>query len=203
MFELETLTNEDVNIFKFDESYKETRQINHKEVFRKVMACYPTLSNFDVDLDLTAGYKSNSAFVNDQDRFYAGLVFKMPLYSTAENSRVREQEYNRRKDVSKLIADFTHQITKRDLSIRLIALYKNLEKREQLRVRAGIEHKKGSLVTVSDQVSYLEKIAKEYQKKHEAVSEIESIKLQLVAHCESKKAPKIDKYLTQIINEMD
>ncbi len=201
-FELETLTGNKTDIFIFDDNYKEIEQINSKSVFNRVKSCFPVLSNFDMDLSFKAGYKTNKTFAGEQDKFYSGIVFKMPLFSSADNARFREIEYKRRQDLSKLINNFISQITKRNLAKRMIGLYKNLEQREQLRVRTGIEHKKGSLITVADQVKYLEKLAKEQQKKYEAIAEIDSIKLQLIAHCQTNKMDLMDIYLTNLINKI-
>jgi len=205
-YQLPTLNNKKPDFYQFNDSYKRAKKLNHTEIFNKVMGCFPSVSNFDIDVSFKAGLnafeRTSDGLDNSQQKFYAGLVFKLPLYSTSENSRVREQEYKRRQDISKLVASLSKSVTERNLSIRMIALYTSLERREQLRIAGGVEQKKGSIVTVDNQIKYLEKIAKQEQIRILNIVEIESTKLQLVAHCSKNSSNKINKYLTNIINNI-
>jgi hypothetical protein len=197
VYELPTLTDEKPDYHTFKQSFLPTKQVNHQEVFNKFINCFPSRSNFEFDLTASAGLKSfASESLGGQDRFYSQIVATMPLFSTNENYRAQEVETGRRKDLSKLIASLTKEITKRNLAIRKIALYESLERREQLRVRTG-------LAFVGDQVTYLEKIANAYQDKFEAISDIEGVRLQLVSQCVETKARGLDEYIVKIINEMD
>lgn len=205
-YEVPTLNDKKPDFYDFNASYKRSKKIDYKNIFDTVMACFPVASSFDVDIDFKGGVKSYES-VNDngqrsQDKFYAELVFKLPLYSTSENSRVREQEYKRRQDVSKLVASLSKFVTNRNLAIRMIALYTSLERREQLRIAGGVERKKGSIVTVDNQIKYLEKIAKQEQLRISSISEIQSVKLQLVSHCHKNEVASIDYYLSSIIDNI-
>ncbi len=202
-YQVPTLDGLKPDFYQFEASYKASKPIDSKEVFNIVMSCFPSASNFDVDIDFKVGVKSFTSDTTGQDKFYGGIVAKMPIYSTQENARVREQEYKRRQEISKLTASLISQVTKRNLALRMISLYKSLERREQLRIAGGVERKKGALVTVDDQVKYLEKLAKEHQKKYEADSEIDSVRLQLVAHCSTSKADDVDLYLRDVITGID
>ena len=196
-FKLETLTETKNNDYhKFNKSYLPSKMLSNKEIFDKFIDCYPTKSGFEFSLKASTGYKSYNSSDTGQDRFYGGIVATMPLFSTSENYRAKEQEAHRRQNLAKLIAGLLSDITKRNLAIRKIALYESLERREQLRISKGLS-------LVSDQIALLEKIASEYQNKDEAITDIEGAKLQLLAVCTKDKYIQLDKYISQIIDEMD
>ena len=194
-YKLESLTGQDVDFYKFKSSYRATHQIDTTEVFNRFTACYPAKSNFDVEVKLQTGFKSYNSDTTGQDKFYGGIVATMPLFSANENERLRNQEYKRRQELSKLIASLVGVVTKRNLAVRKIALFESLERREQLRVKTG-------LVPVSEQVSYLEKLANEYQKRYEAIADIDSVRLQLVSHCVVSKADILNIWLLNQIHKI-
>lgn len=201
-YQLETLTPDQRDFKVFNDSYLPTKQPNSRHIFDVVMACFPAESNFKFEVKAQTGYKTKAAGfsgdedINLQEGFYAGIVAEVPLFSASENSRAREREYDRRSNVAALVGSFTGLITSRNLAIRKIALFRSLERREQLRVKTG-------LVPVSDQVAYLEKIANEYQKRDQAKADIEAARLQLLAHCSLDRSDYMASYLDDAIRAMD
>jgi hypothetical protein len=188
-FQLDTLTGEKTNFYVFKNSLKPNPIFSVEEIFLKVENCYPGKSNFDFDLSAKLGYNGET---DTQNGFYKSVLFTMPLYSTNENSRAREQEFKRRQALSELIADLNAQLTNRNLANRKLGLFEALEQREQLRVQSGI-------TPLDIQVAYLEKLANEYANQEKANSEIDSIRLQLLAHCQNSKRKTMDLFLNNVI----
>ncbi len=191
-YKLPTLELDIKDFKRFKSSYKPVERMPLSKIFAVVEKCYPAPSMFKFDLNYNARYGRGSAGSDESEGMYHSIVFSMPLFSTKENHRQREQEYKRRQDLSKLIADFNNQITKRNLALRKISLFTSLEKREQVRVSTG-------LTPVDKQVAYLEKVADEHSQFNAAQGEINSIKLQLVAHCTKRKKTDVSVFLDKVI----
>lgn len=132
--------------------------IDADEVFKTVLRCYPATSKFKLDVNLRASIRSQEVFdfsdleTSSLGKSYVGIVASMPLYSTSELDKARTREYQRRKDVAKVVAKFVSSIAARNHAVRELALYRSLEARAAVRVKHGI-------VSANEQVGYLEKVA--------------------------------------------
>ncbi|MDE1251560.1 hypothetical protein MCT08_18525 [Vibrio aestuarianus] len=165
-------------------------------IFNTVLKCYPEKSKFKIDLNLVAGMKSNIDEYNSDDwpeisEHYIGIVGKMPLYSTTEQSRERQWEYQRRTATATAVASFTQALAERNYAYRLMGLYLSLEARSQLRVQQGV-------TTVSEQVALLEKVAATHRDVLAHEAKIVEHRLALVAMCESSYTDNMNTYLQKI-----
>ena len=120
-------------------------------------------------MNLVAGMKSNLDEYNRDDwpeisEHYAGIVGKMPLYSTTEQARERQWEYQRRTASASTVAAFTLSLAERNYSYRIMGLYLALEARAQKRVEQGVTSVNEQIALCEDSYSelvnlYLQKLA--------------------------------------------
>lgn len=165
-------------------------------VFRRVVACYPEKSKFDIDVDLRAAIRSSDV-LDLQDtatglgKSYVGIVASMPLYSGKELDREKEREYMRRKDTARAVAAFVTAIAGRNHAVRELALYRSLEARSAVRVKEGITE-------ASEQVGYLEKVASSQEKLIGEEAKIMESRLLLAGMCDPKNAETIGGWLKKV-----
>ena len=122
---------------------------------------------------------------------YVGIVGKMPLYLTIEQSRERQWEYQRRIATATFVAAFTQALADRNYAYRLMGLYLALEARSKMRVAQGVAN-------VNEQVTLLEKVAVSQRDilAHEA--KIVEHRLALVSLCEASYSEQVNLYLQQV-----
>lgn len=172
-------------------------KIDSDRIFDSVLRCYPEKSKFDIDLSLVAGVRANFDEYNSDDwpeisEHYIGIVGKMPIYSTTEQSRERQWEYQRRRDTASIVAAFSQALAERNYAYRMMGLYLSLEARSQTRVEKGVAN-------VSEQVTYLEKVAASHKDvlTHEAT--LVEHRLALVAMCDNLQAEAMNDYLLHVV----
>lgn len=124
-------------------------------------------------------------------RYYVGIVAEMPLYSATEVNRERQREYSRRADVAANIQALLKGLADRRRAQRELGLYTSLEARSQARVAAGI-------VEVSEQVTYLEKVAAAQATLDSAAAQIQGARLALVGQCRDTVAEQVNDYLKEV-----
>jgi hypothetical protein len=171
-------------------------KVDPDAIFNTVLKCYPEKSKFKLDLNLVAGMKSN---IDEYDpegwpeitEHYIGIVGKMPLYSTTEQSRERQWEYQRRTATATSVASFTQSLADRNYAYRLMGLYLSLEARAQLRVKKGVAN-------VSEQVALLEKVASSHRDVLAHEAKIVEHRLALVAMCEATYTDQMNRYLQKL-----
>lgn len=157
-YELPTMAGDGLDFRAKPAPLVKAPSINADEIFKTVLRCFPATSKFKLDVKLRAAVRSHEVFdfgeLEDSSlgRSYVGIVANMPLYSTSELDKSRTREYQRRKDVAKVVAKFVSAIAARNQAVRELALYRSLEARAAVRVKHGI-------VSASEQVGYLEKVA--------------------------------------------
>lgn len=171
-------------------------KINPDIIFESVLHCYPEKSKFKIDIDIVAGMKANMDEYNTNDwpeisEHYIGIVGKMPLYSTTEQSRERQWEYQRRTATATSVAAFTKALANRNYAYRTMGMYLALEARSQARVKKGIAN-------VDEQIALLEKVAMTHRDvlTHEAT--LVEQRLALVAMCEESQSENMNRYLKKV-----
>ncbi|KZX63851.1 hypothetical protein A3712_20735 [Vibrio sp. HI00D65] len=171
-------------------------KIDPDTIFESVLHCYPEKSKFKIDIDIVAGMRANMDEYDNDDwpdisEHYIGIVGKMPLYSTTEQSRERQWEYQRRTATASAVAAFTKALASRNYSYRTMGLYLALEARSQARVSKGVAN-------VDEQITLLEKVATAHRDvlTHEAT--LVEQRLALVAMCEEDQSQTINTYLQKI-----
>lgn len=161
-------------------------------LFSRVVSCFPAESTFKVDVSLKAaartGYEIDSIDNTDIGRHYLGIVATMPLYSSSEIDRRREREFQRRTATAQMIGSYIQAVAARNHARREIGLYSSLESRARLRVAKG-------LTDTSEQVRYLEKVAKAQASLVGSEAAILQNRLAIVAQCESSRANGINRFL--------
>ena len=171
-------------------------KIDPDAIYQSALNCYPEVSTFKVDLDLVAGYRR----VNDQydtstwpdlSEHYIGVVGKLPLISTTEDSRDRDREYRRRSLTAKAVAGFAKALANRNLSYREMGLYMALEARAIVRVERGI-------APVDEQILMMEKVAAAQRNISQYSADSVQHRLAIVAMCDENKAPRLNTYLKKI-----
>lgn len=195
-FELPTLNGQAPHYNTPTPALRPAPKINPDTIYSTVLQCYPEKSKFKLDLNLVAGMKTNLDEYHTDDwpeitEHYVGIVGKMPLYSTTEQSRERQWEYQRRTATATSVAAFTQALADRNYAYRLMGLYLALEARSQQRVAQGVAN-------VTEQVTLLEKVAASHRDilAHEA--KIVEHRLALVAQCEASYSERVNQYLEQI-----
>lgn len=173
-------------------------KIDPDTIFESVLRCYPEKSKFKVDLNLVAGMRASIDEYNrdvwpDISDHYIGIVGKMPLYSTTEQSRERQWEYQRRTATATAVASFTQALADRNYAYRMMGLYLSLEARSQQRVAQGVAN-------ISEQVTLLEKVAATHRDVLAHEAKLVEHRLALVAMCEETQSPIVNRYLEQLVN---
>ena len=89
-FEIPSFTGKPVDWNHPKKAINELPKINGDAIFNIVNRCYPLKSGFGLDISLKAGatYKdtagNNQINTLDSNRYYAGIVASMPLYSDVD-----------------------------------------------------------------------------------------------------------------------
>ena len=162
-------------------------------LFNKLLACYPTRSKWQIDVDLKAGSRigedvSSVANGTDLGRNYAQIVASMPLYSATELDRKQKNEYDLRGDTAKRVATFVTAISGRNHAIRELALYQSLESRAAVRVQNGV-------TGAEEQVTYLKAVASAQESVIKAEADIMESRLALSSLCSKDNYVPINNYL--------
>lgn len=165
-------------------------------VFNSVMSCYPSPSNFNIDVELRGQLRSDPS---GEDLFdstdigsnYVGIVARMPIYSYTELDRERDREYHRRTTAATSVAKFVAAVATRNHAIRELALHRSLEARAAIRVAQGI-------VGASEQVTYLEKVAGGQRALIQAEAQIMESRLTMAALCDPAKQDRMSQYLRNV-----
>jgi len=169
-------------------------QIDGDAIFRMVVACYPSKSQWRLDIDLQAAIRNSAAIDitgTQIGRHTVGIVARMPLYSVSEIDREREREYRRRQDTAGNVADFVGQIATRNQAVRTLALAAAMEQRAQLRVNQGI-------ADADEQIKWLDKVAGAEKDLIAAESKAAEARLKLVSQCRDESADTVNAYLSEI-----
>nr|WP_261875625.1 hypothetical protein [Vibrio rarus] len=195
-FELPTLQGSSPHYNTNLPALRPAPKIDPDAIFNVVLNCYPEKSKFNLELSLVAGMRTTLDEYDTGDwpeisEHYVGIVGKMPLYSSSEQSRERQWEYQRRTATATLVAGFTQALVNRNYAYRLMGLYLALEARSQQRVIKGI-------AGIDEQVGLLEKTAAAHRDVLASEAKIVEQRLALVAMCEVQYSQQVNSYLEQL-----
>lgn len=169
-------------------------RIDGDAVFRTIIACYPTKSYWNLDIDLQAAIRNTGAVDisgTTIGKSMVGIVARMPLYSRTEIDREREREYKRRSDTAAKVADFVNQLANRNQALRQLAIAASMEQRAQIRVNEGI-------ADADEQIKWLDKVATLENALITAEAKAMDARLTLVSMCRDGEADHVNAYLTDL-----
>ena len=178
-------------------AYVPAPKINADTIFKNVLACYPHKSKWAIDVELRGALTaSDSSFSSSSEastlgKNYVQIVAAMPLYSATELDRAMKNEHDLRQETAKTVAQLVKAIAARNYALRKIALYTSLEQRSSVRVQGGV-------VGATEQVGYLEKVAKAYEAEIDAETDIMTSRLALPALCAGDQYEAMNSYLTTL-----
>jgi hypothetical protein len=193
-FEIPSYTGKAVDWRNPKPAINELPKIDSDAIFKVVNRCYPLKSGFGLDISLKAGatYKdtNNSTQINtlDSNRYYAGIVANMPLYSDVEIDKDRKLEYQRRMQTTETIKALLTGVATKRRAERLMGLYEALEKRAQERIKNG-------LAETTEQITFLEKVATTQGELDQANASIEASRLALIGQCRPDAEQAVNDYI--------
>ena len=193
-FEIPSFTGKPVDWNHPKKAINELPKIDGDAIFNMVNRCYPLKSGFGLDISLKAGatYKdttgSNQINTLDSNRYYAGIVASMPLYSDVEIDKERKLEYQRRMQTTETIKAMLEGVANKRRAERLIGLYEALEARSKERVKQGI-------ASADEQIGYLEKVATTQGDLDKANATIEASRLALIGQCRPEVMNEVNNYI--------
>lgn len=191
-YEIPTFTGEKVEWEKIKPAINPLKTIDGDYIQRIVTNCYPE-KPWGIELSAKAGLQYRKTIegeitTSDSSPYYAGIVFNMPLYSGTEIDMMRNREYKRRIHTASTITELIKAVALKRRAERMMGLYLSLEKRSQARVKNGI-------VSVDEQIAYLEKVAHTQADLDQANASIEGSRISLVAQCR----PDVSEQVNRII----
>lgn len=194
-FEIPSYTGKAVDWHNPKPAINALPKIDSDAIFKAVNRCYPLKSGFGLDISLKAGatYKdtaNNSTQINtlDSNRYYAGIVANMPLYSDVEIDKERKLEYQRRMQTTDTIKALLTGVATKRRAERLMGLYEALEARSKERVKQGI-------ASADEQIGYLEKVATTQGELDQANATIEASRLALIGQCRPDAEQAVNDYI--------
>jgi hypothetical protein len=199
-FEIPTYTGKPVDWHTPKPAINPLPKIDSEAIFKAVNRCYPLKSGFGLDISLKAGatYKdtasSNQINTLDSNRYYAGIVANMPLYSDVEIDKERKLEYQRRMETTATIKAMLEGVASKRRAERMMGLYTALEKRAQERIKNG-------LAETAEQISFLEKVATTQGELDQANATIEASRLALIGQCRPDAEQAVNDYILSQIQE--
>lgn len=195
-FELPTLNGHDTHFNTAVPALKTAPRPDTDAIYRAITHCYPEKSKFNIDINIVAGMKSSlDQYSTDNwpeiSEHYVGIVGKMPLYSSTEQSRERNWEYQRRTNTATAVSSFANAVANRNHAYRMMGLYMALEARAQARVTEGIAN-------VNEQVGYLEKVAGSQRDVLQFEAKVTEFRLALAAMCDDTQQAVMNDYLKKV-----
>jgi hypothetical protein len=188
-YEIPTFTGEKVEWGKIKPAINPLPTIDGDYLQGIVTNCYPE-KPWSIELSAKAGIQYRKTIegeitTSDSSPYYAGIVFNMPLYSGSEVDMMRNREYKRRIATAGTISELIKAVALKRRAQRMMGLYLSLEKRSQARVKNGI-------VSVNEQIMYLEKVANTQAELDQANASIEGSRISLVAQCRPEVAEDVN-----------
>lgn len=194
-YQLPTMDGKEPTINDHIEPLITAPSVDADALFNTLLACYPAVSKWKIDVDLKAGARSgetlNTITGTDLGKNYVEIVASMPLYSSTELDRKQRNEYDLRGDTAKRVAAFVSAISSRNHAIRELALFKSLEARAAIRVQSGVTE-------ATEQVTFLKEVAAAQDALIKSEAEIMETRLALSSLCSKTNYPRINNYLKQL-----
>lgn len=197
-YEVPTFSGSKVDWHDIKPAINALNKLDTEYIFKTITNCYP-IKPFKVEFKFRAGlnYRERSGSqiqTSDSSKYYAGIVFNMPLYSASEIDKSRMREAKRRSETSMMIGTLLSSIAGKRRAERLMGLYMSLEKRSQQRVRIGV-------IGVDEQVLYLEKVAITQSELDAANAMLEGSRLALSGQCRIGKRDLVNDILLDEIRQ--
>lgn len=194
-YQLPTMDGKEPTINDHIEPLIKAPSVDADALFNTLLACYPAISKWKIDVDLKAGARAgetlNTITGTDLGKNYVEIVASMPLYSSTELDRKQRNEYDLRGDTAKRVAAFVSAISSRNHAIRELALFKSLEARAAIRVQSGVTE-------AAEQVTFLKEVAAAQDALIKSEAEIMETRLALSSLCSKTNYPRINNYLKQL-----
>jgi len=194
-YQLPTMDGKEPTINDHIEPLITAPSVDADALFNTLLACYPAVSKWKIDVDLKAGARAgetlNTITGTDLGKNYVEIVASMPLYSSTELDRKQRNEYDLRGDTAKRVAAFVSAISSRNHAIRELALFKSLEARAAIRVQSGVTE-------ANEQVTYLKEVAGAQDALIKSEADIMETRLALSSLCSKSNYPRINNYLKQL-----
>lgn len=160
------------------------------DLFARVMACYPARSLFRAELhaEARAGKVSSGLDGSTASGPGAGVVLRVPLWSSMELDRERERESARRQKVSASVGVFVGALVEWRLAGRELELLRSIERRAQERVAAGVAE-------TAEQLKALERVAALERERVQHLAKITQARLEMVGLCSAELVDGVNTYM--------
>jgi len=117
--------------------------LDARGLYDLVITCFPARSWWKPEVALEARYANkqgdtNSLVQSAETTTYAGLVARIPLYSSLELDREREREAMRRNVIAQNVGKIEQLLAARAIARRELSLWRSIEDRSSRRVIAGV-----------------------------------------------------------------
>ena len=191
-FQIPTFSDE-VQDFHVISAPNPFKTIDADLITKTVNSCYPVPAmNLDVSLKVGTNYRptqtSSTIQTADSASYYAGVVASMPLYSGVEIDKEQKIAIDRKEKTSGLVAQLLTALSTKSRTSRMLTLYRSLEKRSQQRVKDGI-------VSVDEQIGFLEKVALVQGELDDANAKIEGSRLALIHQCTDNDIDRLNNFI--------
>jgi len=153
-------------------------------VFSKIEQCFPIRSFFSDSTDLTVTSNQISPVTNNQ----INPLYSIPFEGGSSERRLIILESELRLKIITLVSDFFQSIEQVQYNDRALHFYQSLEQRAKERVKRGI-------VSVDEQVLYLEKVIKTEHELNEWRVKFDASRLSLTAFCKDSERGGLNQYL--------
>lgn len=155
--------------------------LDARGLFDLVITCFPARSWWRPELALETRYTTkqqdrNALVQSAETSTYAGLVAKIPLYSSLELDREREREAARRNTVAQNVGKIEQLLAARAIARRELSLWRAIEDRSGRRVAAGVTETK-------EQIEAIAKVAGLESTLLTVAADLTAAKLVLVGMC--------------------
>jgi hypothetical protein len=175
-------------------------------IFTMVSGCFPATSKYNIKLDFiaragTSGvnelYDDNGTLNNSiNNRYYAGIQLRVPLYSSMEIERSVNWEREQRQLAADAVGVLGQHLAAREQGLEEFRLFKALEQRSQQRVLEGVAE-------TAEQVGYLEKAVTTRDKITAAEAGITTARLKLTALCSEDMRANVNQFIIEQTGHYD
>ncbi|ACK55101.1 hypothetical protein [Thauera aminoaromatica] len=155
--------------------------LDARGLYDLVITCFPSPTWWKPEIALEGRYanqqgESNALVQTAETSTYAGIVARIPLYSSLELDREREREAMRRSLVAQNVGKIEQLLAARAIARRELGLWRAIEARSSRRVAAGVTETK-------EQIDAIAKVAGIESTLMTVAADLTAAKLLLVGMC--------------------
>lgn len=155
--------------------------LDARGLYDLVITCFPARSWWKPEVALEARYANKQSDANAlvqaaETSTYAGVVARIPLYSSLELDREREREAMRRNVVAQNVGKIEQLLASRAIARRELSLWRSIEDRSSRRVVAGVAETK-------EQIDAIAKVAGLESTLLTVAADLTAAKLVLIGMC--------------------